>query len=72
MSIRSEFTVHMLNNNGKEKATQIAEVFSACLDRLEEISGKEGREMSLVRTKLEEACFFAKRSMASKPANQQP
>lgn len=69
--IRDEFKVHMLNEQGKVKATEIAETLTVALTQLESIAGKEGREMSIVRTKLEEACFFAKRAMASKPENQQ-
>lgn len=71
MSVRSEFAVHMLNEGGKEKARQIALAFSDLLHELERISGSEGRDMAIVKTKLEEACFFAKRAMAKRPENQQ-
>jgi len=70
-TIRSEFTVHMLNEQGKSKASYLAETFTRCLNDLESVCGATGREMSIVRTKLEEACFFAKRAMASQPENQQ-
>lgn len=69
--IRPEFTVHMLNDAGKGKAAAIAETLSAALDGLEAVCGKDGREMAVVRTKLEEACFFAKRAMAQRSENQQ-
>lgn len=62
--IRSEFAVHMLMKDGVAKAERIAEHFTALLDRLESECGSGGREMSIVRTKLEEACFFAKRAAA--------
>lgn len=68
--MRKEFDVHMLNQHGKERATEIAETFSKALEKLEAVCGPEGREMAIVRTKLEEACFFAKRAMAVKPENQ--
>jgi len=68
--IRPEFQVHMLNDSGKTQATQIAEVLSEALNKLEALVGP-GRELVIVKTKLEEACFFAKRGMASKPDNQQ-
>lgn len=69
--MRQEFTVHMLNAAGREKAGNVAASFSGLLDRLEEICGKDGRDMAIVRTKLEEACFFAKRAFASKAENQE-
>jgi hypothetical protein len=64
-----EFKVHMLTDEGKEKAKQIARTFNRCLKDLREITGtveKQTRYMSLVATKLEEACFFAKKEMAEK------
>ncbi len=76
--VRPEFAVHQLNDNGKQKAAAIADTFSRALNALEVICGaadprgKGGaREMAIVRTKLEEACFFAKRAMALDPACQQ-
>jgi len=68
---RAEFAVHMLNETGKASARTVAARFSALLDGLEATCGKEGRDMAIVRTKLEEACFFAKRALASKPENQE-
>jgi hypothetical protein len=68
---RSEFATHILNEAGKHKAREIGMEMTLCLDRLEAICGKEGREMSLVRTKLEEAGFFAKKAVACRPENQQ-
>lgn len=69
--MRKEFCVHILNEQGKTKATAVAEVFSEALDKLEAL-GVDGRELALVKTKSEEACFFAKRSIASKTENQEP
>lgn len=68
--MRNEFKVHMLNESGKKKAGEIAEGFSLLLDGLEKL-GVNGRELALVKTKCEEACFFAKRSIASQPENQE-
>ena len=68
--IRPEFTVHMLNDSGKKKAAAIAEGFSILLDGLEG-AGVTGRDLALVKTKLEEACFAAKRGMASQLENQE-
>lgn len=70
MNIRPEFQVHMLNESGKAKAYVIADALSACLDTIER-QGVTGRALALVKTKLEEACFFAKRGMAELPENQE-
>jgi hypothetical protein len=68
--VRDEFKVHILNEPGVDKATEIAQTFSVCLDVVEEKCGTEGREMALVRTHLQLASFYAKRAMASRPENQ--
>ncbi len=65
----SEFKVHKLNENGLENARVIAGAFDDLLHALRVII-PEGRELSIVRTKLEEACFFAKKAMAMHPENQ--
>lgn len=72
MTIRNEFDVHMLNDAGIAKARAIAETFSSALTDLESQCGADGREMAVVRTKLQEAAFFAKRAMAVRAENQKP
>ena len=67
--VRPEFDVHLLNDMGVRKATRIAVIFSRSLEELETVCGADGREMAIVRTKLQEACFFAKRAMAANPEN---
>lgn len=67
VSQRSEFATHFLNEEGIECAKEIARVFSFTLDRIEAICGTDGREMAIVRTKMEEAGFFAKKAMAVRP-----
>jgi hypothetical protein len=57
------FATHMLNDDGKTKAGFIAKTFDDALYALSTVC-PEGREMALVRTKLEEASFFAKKAMA--------
>lgn len=57
------FTVHMLTDEGKQKAAQIATAFDALLGTLGGVCSP-GRELSICITKLEEASFFAKKSMA--------
>jgi hypothetical protein len=68
---RPEFAFHLLNETGKVKAQRIAEKFTEFLNYLEAECTTQGREMAVVRTKLEEACFFAKKAMATQPGNQQ-
>lgn len=70
MSYR-EFAVHRLNQVGLGRAAEVAGVFEGLLLGLEAVCGAEGREMAIVRTKLEEACFFAKKALAVRPENQQ-
>jgi hypothetical protein len=67
--MNKEFEVHMLNADGKSKAATIANAFDTCLSTLLAILPEPSREMSVCRTKLEEACFFAKKAMASRPEN---
>lgn len=69
--MEKEFRVHMLNDAGKVKATAIAQAFDDCLKALV-VFCPPSRELSLVRTKLEEACFFAKKAMANDPENGVP
>ena len=66
-----EFQVHMLNEQGKLKAQAIAAAFDVCLESLKVIC-PEGRELAITKTKLEESCFFAKKSMASAYENVEP
>ena len=66
----AEFAVHKLNEEGMKKAKHIQYLFDSCLNGLEEVC-TTGREFSITKTKLEEACFFAKKAMAINLANQQ-
>lgn len=72
-NVRPEFQVHILNDQGLEKAGQVAEIFSTALTALEAIGLTHTacpRERALVITKLQEAGFFAKRAVALVPENQ--
>lgn len=64
-----EFEVHLLNDTGITNAKAIAAVFDTALDQLKALC-PEGREFSIVKTKLEEASFFAKKGMAKHTSNQ--
>jgi hypothetical protein len=70
-NVDTAFEVHKLNATGIEKAKTIAKLFDELLATLSDECRAEGREFALVRTKLEEACFFAKKAMAKNPLNQE-
>ena len=69
VGIDSLFEVHRLNEAGLEKAGVIANAFNELLNEIRPLV-PEGREWSIVKTKLEEACFYAKKGLALMPANQ--
>ena len=62
--MNKEFEVHILTTTGIEKAKELATIFDDLLTRLSGDYCANNREFSIVKTKLEEACFFAKKSMA--------
>jgi len=64
------FEFHKLNEGGIEKAKEIKEIFLSTLKKLNTMM-PDGREFSIVQTKLEEACFFAKKGMAIQKENQE-
>lgn len=73
------FASHLLNETGIGKAQRMAELFHNFTDELHTTiwngmgstqQGWEGREWSIVKTKLEEAAFFAKKAMAVQKDNQ--
>lgn len=59
-----EFKVHILNTAGVNMAKSVSEKYDALLSDLEKFI-TPSREFSIVKTKLEEFCFFAKKSIAS-------
>lgn len=69
MQRHEQFAVHMLNDQGIVHANSIRNLFDELLTNLEIIC-PIGRELSIVKTKLEEACFFAKKAMAINLVNQ--
>lgn len=70
MTIKNNhFKVYMMNNQGIETITYVGELFDHLLIQLEYFCDKEGRDFSIVKTKLEEACFYAKRSCGLNPKN---
>jgi len=67
-NMNKEFEVHMLSDEGQVKARAIATIFDSCLTELIQYC-PDSRYLSIVRTKLEEACFFAKKAMAEHSTN---
>jgi hypothetical protein len=78
----SAFEVHMLNDSGKQKAMRLADMFDGLFASVrnvalegvhpeEKADPEVSRELALVRTHLEMACFYAKKAMANNPLNQQ-
>lgn len=63
------FQFHKLNDGGIKNAVIIADAFTQLLETLKRYC-PEGREFSIVKTKLEEASFFSKKAMAVKEENQ--
>ncbi len=57
-----------LNAAGREKAENVARYFTNLLEEIEAIIPK-GQELSIVRTKLEEASFYAKKALVNDEAN---
>jgi hypothetical protein len=72
MNIRSEFQAHDLNDAGIARTHDVAKLFSVFLNNLEAVTGADGRAMALVRTKLQEAKFFAVSAVAESKDNQKP
>ena len=64
------FQVHRLNEIGMRKAENLARTFDSVLAVVEGYA-PEGRELSIIKTKLEEASFFAKKAMAMQEENQE-
>lgn len=71
MSDRPKPTFASLNlgDEGLAKADRITRIFTEALNELEPHM-TDPRCAALVRTRLEEACFFAKKAMSLDPANQ--
>lgn len=66
------FEAYPLTSQGQGKVARVREAFSAVLQALIAECGPSGREIALVRTKLEEACFYAIRAISTRTENQEP
>lgn len=67
--VDSLFKSYVLNSDGLEKARLIAEDFDMLYRGLSSLL-RTSREFCIVKTKLEEAAFYAKKAMAQEPENQ--
>lgn len=65
------FKSHKLNPDGILKVNFVRNSFNDLLEELFKLL-PDNREFSIVRTKLEEASFFAVKSIATSPKNQDP
>lgn len=68
--MQSLFKYHQLNPAGVAKVEAVAAAFDDLLSKIEAQCNVHSREFSITKTKLEEACFFAKKSIAIEWANQ--
>jgi hypothetical protein len=64
------FTGHLLNEKGFARVQDIGRAFDTLL-KVVEAAVPEGRQLSIVRTKLEEACFYAKKGVANQQEYQE-
>lgn len=66
-----EFEFHRMNKAGIDRATTVADAFDQLLDTLIQCGvDSSPRYLAIVKTKLEEACFFAKKGVAQQKVNQ--
>lgn len=70
--LNEEFKVRKLNDVGIRKCDIIAHLFDDLLFALHNVTNVSNRESMIGRTKLEEACFFFKKSMCLDRRNQEP
>jgi hypothetical protein len=68
--MNKEFESYALNPDGMHYAARISISFDKLLTELK-IFCPPGRELSIAATKLEEACFFAKKAMSTNPDHQE-
>jgi hypothetical protein len=69
MSVDPLFSFAPYSTVGREKAVAVAEKFTAFLYELEELLPGGSREVSIIRTKLEEASFYAKKALRNYKEN---
>jgi hypothetical protein len=65
-----EFQTNRLNTSGQQKADEIASWFDELMDNLK-VHVPDGRYNALIKTHLEQACFYAKKGLSANPTNQE-
>ena len=68
------FKFHKLNLKGQQKSYDIGYKFQVLVEELEKTIGEEGCNLlywDKAKSKLEEACFYTKKSMATQFENQE-
>lgn len=68
--IPEEFGSHTLNVGGSKRVQEIKQRFANLLKFCND-QAPSGRNLKLVAMKLEEACFYAVKAVASNPENQE-
>ena len=68
-NVNPEFETHKLNVRGVEMVNFLSEKFNDLLNEVQFVLSPEGREIEIVRQKLEEACFFARKGASKQPEN---
>ena len=63
------FSFTTMSTLGKERTVIIVEEFTRLLRSLEELLPGNSREMSIIKTKLEEASFYAKKGLRNYEVN---
>ena len=66
--MRKEFKTHLLNEKGLKEIKEIAGIYNELLNVICALV-PESRELTIAKTKLEEACFFSKKAVAGKEDN---
>lgn len=70
MPVRPEFKSVPITPDAQQKIYDVEVFFSEFLCTVEAHCGKEGRDMALLRTHLEDAVQRARSAIASRPENQ--
>lgn len=64
---RRDLALRILDGVSTPESRQLAYLFTTFLDDLEDVCGSDGKEMVLIRMKLEECVMLAKQMVATQP-----